>query len=86
MSIRIGVRELREKLAECLESSEPIELTRHGRTIGFYVPVPASASQSSREALLAAGHRMDAELKRAGISEDEVLADFKRWRKDQHAK
>lgn len=86
MSTRIGVRELREKLAECLESSEPIEVTRHGKTIGFYVPVPANASQSSRDALLAVGRRMDAELKRAGITEDEILADFKQWRKRQHAK
>jgi len=86
MSTRIGVRELREKLSECLESSEPIEVTRHGRTIGFYVPVPAKASQSSREALLAAGHRMDAELKRAGITEEEILADFKQWRKGRHDK
>lgn len=72
--------------AECLESSEPIEVTRHGQTIGFYVSVPAKSSQSSREALLAAGRRMDAELRRAGITEDEILADFKHWRKRQHAK
>ena len=30
MSLRIGMRELRAKLAEYLESSTPIEVTRHG--------------------------------------------------------
>jgi antitoxin (DNA-binding transcriptional repressor) of toxin-antitoxin stability system len=40
MSLRVGMRELREKLADYLESSVPIEVTRHGQTIGFYIPVP----------------------------------------------
>jgi len=35
MSLRIGIRELREKLASYLESTVPIEVTRHGQTIGF---------------------------------------------------
>ena len=35
MTQRIGVRELREKLSLFLESSETLEVTRHGQTIGF---------------------------------------------------
>lgn len=85
MSLRIGMRELREKLSEYLESSVPIEVTRHGQTIGFYIPVPKRPNQSEREALLEAGKRMQEELTRLGITEDELVADFQAWRKDRDA-
>ncbi len=45
MTQRVGVRELREKLSSFLESSEPIEVTRHGQTIGFFIPVPKLPGQ-----------------------------------------
>ncbi|MEW6445469.1 MAG: prevent-host-death protein [Pseudomonadota bacterium] len=85
MSVRIGVRELREKLSEYLESTVPVEVTRHGKTIGFYIPVPKAPTQSERDAMLEAGRRMREELERLGISEEELMADFKAWRKKQHA-
>lgn len=86
MGVRIGIRELREKLASYVESSVPIEVTRHGHTVGFYIPVPRRPGQAEREALLEAGHRMQAELSRLGLTEEELAADFKRWRKTQRAK
>jgi antitoxin (DNA-binding transcriptional repressor) of toxin-antitoxin stability system len=79
------MRELREKLSEYLESTVPIEVTRHGQTIGFYIPIPKKPSQSERDAMLEAGRRMQEELARLGISEDEVVADFQKWRKSQNA-
>lgn len=85
MSLRIGMRELRAKLAEYLESSAPIEVTRHGQTIGFYIPVPKQPNQSERAALLEAGRRMQEEMARLGITEEELSADFKVWRKAQDA-
>jgi antitoxin (DNA-binding transcriptional repressor) of toxin-antitoxin stability system len=85
MSLRIGMRELREKLAEYLESSMPIEITRHGQTIGFYIPVPKRPSQSERDALLEAGRRMQEELARLGITEEELAGDFKAWRRAEEA-
>jgi antitoxin (DNA-binding transcriptional repressor) of toxin-antitoxin stability system len=85
MSIRIGVRELRDKLSEYLESTVPVEVTRHGKTIGFYIPVPKLPTQSERDAMLEASRRMHEEMARLGISEDELLADFKAWRNTHHA-
>lgn len=80
MSIRVGVRELREKLGEYLESTVPIEVTRHGQTVGFFVPVPKTPGQSERDAFLAAGQCMQQECERLGISEEELVADFREWR------
>jgi antitoxin (DNA-binding transcriptional repressor) of toxin-antitoxin stability system len=80
MATRVGIRELRAKLASHLESSTPIEVTRHGRTIGLYVPFPQQAGLDERERLLEAGRRMQAELERLGLTEDELSADFQAWR------
>ncbi|MDA8108984.1 MAG: prevent-host-death protein [Betaproteobacteria bacterium] len=86
MGVRIGIRELRDKLASYMESTVPIEVTRHGQTVGFYIPVPRRPGQAEREALLEAGRRMQAELSRLGVTEEELVADFKRWRKARRAK
>jgi antitoxin (DNA-binding transcriptional repressor) of toxin-antitoxin stability system len=86
MGIRIGIRELRDKLASYMESTVPIEVTRHGQTVGFYIPVPKRPGQAEREALVEAGRRMQAELARLGVTEEELVADFKRWRKARRAK
>lgn len=85
MSLRIGMRELREKLAEYLESTYPIEVTRHGKTIGFYIPVPRRQNQSERDAMLEAGRRMQEELARLGITEEELSGDFRNWRRQRDA-
>lgn len=83
MAVRIGIRELRARLASVLESSTPIEITRHGETIGFYVPLPRQAGPQQRAQLLEAGRAMQAELLRQGLSEKELLADFGAWRRQQ---
>ena len=87
MTQRISVRELREKLLSFLESSEPIEMMRHGQIIGFFIPIPRRPRQAEREALLEAGRRLDEELIRLGLKEDELLEEFKQWRhqRDQAA-
>lgn len=83
MVVRIGIRELRARLASVLETSTPIEITRHGEPIGFYVPLPRHAGPQQRAQLLEAGRAMQAELLRHGLSEEDLLADFKSWRQQQ---
>ncbi|MVF23674.1 prevent-host-death protein [Methylocaldum sp. BRCS4] len=83
MTQRVGVRELREKLTSFLDSTVPIEVTRHGQTIGFFIPIPRRPGQAEREALLEAGKRLDQELVRLGLKEDELLEEFKQWRRQR---
>jgi antitoxin (DNA-binding transcriptional repressor) of toxin-antitoxin stability system len=85
MAARVGIRELRARLASHLESATPIEVTRHGRTIGLYVPLPQHGGMSERERLLEAGRRMQAELERIGLDEEALQGDFQTWRQQQHA-
>jgi hypothetical protein len=79
-SAKVGIREFREKLSSYLESSTPVAITRHGATIGFYVPALRSRSQADLEALRAAGEKLDRLIAAAGTSERELIEDFRKSR------
>jgi PHD/YefM family antitoxin component YafN of YafNO toxin-antitoxin module len=79
---KVGIREFRDKLATyLLESDSPVAITRHGDTVGYYIPARRKRSESEREALRQAAARMEKMLADKGVSEVDVLEDFKRWRK-----
>ena len=45
-AIKVGVREFRERIASFLESDIPIAVTRHGETLGVYVPTRRKGQKS----------------------------------------
>jgi hypothetical protein len=79
---KVGIREFRENLSSFLESKTPIAITRHGATIGIYLPTRPKPSQADLEALRAAGEKLDAMIAAAGTSEEELMEDFKRLRQE----
>jgi PHD/YefM family antitoxin component YafN of YafNO toxin-antitoxin module len=79
---RVGIREFRDKLASyLLESDAPLAITRHGDTVGYYIPARRDRTDTEREALRQAASQMQQMMAAKGISEDEVLQDYKIWRK-----
>ena len=80
---KVGIREFRENLSSYLESKTPVAITRHGATIGIYVPTHPKPSQADLEALRVAGETMQALIAAAGTSEDELVEDFKRLRRER---
>lgn len=78
---KVGIREFRENLANYLESKTPVAITRHGSTIGVYVPARPRPSQADLEALRLAGETLDAMIAAAATSEEELMEDFKRLRR-----
>ncbi len=83
-TIKIGVREFRDKLATyLLESEVPLAITRHGDTIGYFIPARRTRNETERAALREAAARWQEILAAKGLSEEEVAADFKRWRAEQ---
>ena len=79
--LRVGIREFRENLASfLLESSSPVAITRHGDTIGYFIPARRSRSKQDRLALKEATSQFAALLAEKGISEEELLQDFKQLR------
>ena len=80
-TLRVGIREFREKLASyLLESDKPLAITRHGDTVGYYLPARRKRSEAERSALKEAAARLREMLAAEGLTEDEMIADFKRWR------
>jgi PHD/YefM family antitoxin component YafN of YafNO toxin-antitoxin module len=84
-TIRVGIRDFRENLATyLLESDAPVAITRHGDTVGYFIPARRKRSETERVALKEAAARLDALLAAIGVTEEELVADFKRWRADKH--
>jgi hypothetical protein len=83
---RVGIREFRENLADYLESKTPVAITRHGSTIGIYVPTKPKPSQAELDALRLAGEKMQELIAAAGATEDEIVADFKRSRRERRTR
>ena len=84
-TLRVGIREFREKLATyLLETDETVAITRHGDTVGYYIPARRKRTEAERMALKEAASRLQEALSAEGISEEEVMKDFKRWRRGTH--
>ena len=80
-TLGVGIREFRKKLASyLLESDNPLAITRHGDTVGYYLPARRKRSEAERSALRQAAARLQEMLAAEGLTEDEIIADFKRWR------
>ena len=81
----VGIREFRARLADfLLKGDRPVAVTRHGATVGYFIPARGSHADLDRAALKEAAVHMDAMLKRAKVTEreiDEISKDFRSWRK-----
>jgi antitoxin (DNA-binding transcriptional repressor) of toxin-antitoxin stability system len=84
-STRVGIREFRENLASYLESQTPVAITRHGATIGIYIPTHRKPSEADLDALRAAGEKMQSLIAAAAVTDDEVVAQFKKARRDRRS-
>ncbi len=81
------VREFRDKASGLLRSKDPILVTRRGRLAGVFFPwqkegLPLELKQDLFAMLTGEIAR---QIRRRGVSEKQVLADFERWRKARHA-
>lgn len=80
-TIKVGMREFRENLASyVLETDAPVAVTRHGDTIGYFIPTRRKQNEVDPDALEEIAARLQPSLEAAGISEDEAAKDFKQWR------
>jgi hypothetical protein len=52
-------REFRENLAGYLESDKPPAITRHGETVGFYIPAQKRSPKAELQAMRAAAKDLD---------------------------
>ena len=81
---KVGIREFRASMAEYIASSTPVAVTRHGQTIGYFIP---THGQADADAALfkKACKTLDRLLAAKAVDVDAVVADFKSARKRKNA-
>jgi antitoxin (DNA-binding transcriptional repressor) of toxin-antitoxin stability system len=80
---KVGIREFRERLATFLESSGPVAITRHGETVGYYIPARPSKDAVNLAALRKAAEQLDALLAAKGVTEEQLVNDFQEARRSR---
>jgi hypothetical protein len=79
-TIKVGVREFRERIASFLESDIPVTVTRRGETLGVYVPTRLKRAKSADiSELRAAADRLAKAL--ADVDEEELVTEFRALRR-----
>jgi antitoxin (DNA-binding transcriptional repressor) of toxin-antitoxin stability system len=82
---KVGIREFRERLAAFLEASTPVAITRHGETLGYYIPARPSRNELDLTALHNAATQLHELLAATGATEDELVNEFKEARRNRKA-
>jgi hypothetical protein len=77
---KVGIREFRAGLAEFIAAETPVAITRHGQTVGFFIPAHGQA-EADLAALRKASAELDQLLADKKVDIDEVAAEFKAARK-----
>lgn len=80
---KVGMREFRANLPHYLLTSLPVAITRHGETIGFYIPARHSQEKTELDALKHAAANLEKLLLSSGITEEELFADFRKLRESK---
>jgi len=77
------VREFRDHATGFLRSKDPILVTRRGRLAGVFFPWPEASLplELKRELFSVLTAEVRRQIKKRGLAEEEVVADFESWRK-----
>ena len=79
-TIKVGMREFREKLAGYMEAGAPLAIMRHGQTLGYYIPARKLNRKAELEAMRAAAKDLDEMIASWGAGEDELMEEYKQIR------
>ena len=77
------VRQFRDRATSLLKQDEPIIATRHGKTVGFFLPAAGEALplEINKDLFSTLTDEVRASMKSRHLAEDAVLADFEKTRK-----
>ncbi|MEO8402187.1 MAG: type II toxin-antitoxin system Phd/YefM family antitoxin [Gammaproteobacteria bacterium] len=81
--MKVGMREFRANLPQYLMTSLPVAITRHGETIGFYIPARHHHETAELDALKQAALNLERLLLSSGVTEEELFADFRAVREEK---
>ncbi len=82
-SLKVGIREFRSQLPHyLLEVGQPLAITRHGETIGYYIPTRDKTGADDLKALRAAAEKLDRLLQASGVEPDDIVEEFNTRRRE----
>jgi len=82
----VGIREFREKLSGYLDNGAPVAISRHGETVGYYLPAAPKRTEQEWAEFDRLAARMDQMIAETGLSEEQLIEDFRKWRASQRHK
>ena len=65
----VGIREFRDKASQYLASSEVVAVKRHGKLVGFYIPVEQSEEIEIEQALQRLNQTVERAIVESGMDE-----------------
>lgn len=77
---KIGIREFRAGLAGFLATETPVAITRHGQTVGYFIPAQALPCAADVDALRQAAAELDQQLAAHDVAGEAIAEDFRRAR------
>lgn len=77
---KVGIREFRAGMAEFIASSTPVAVTRHGQTIGYFIPTQAQGV-ADIAALKDVSKTLDQLLAAQNINVEDIVVEYKAARK-----
>ena len=77
---KVGIREFRADLAEYIASSVPVAVTRHGQTVGYFIPTQGQVDANIAE-LKKASKTLDQMLAAQEVDVEAVVSEFKKVRR-----
>lgn len=77
---KVGIREFRAGLSDYIASDTPVAVTRHGQTVGFFIPTHGQL-EADVAALKKAAAELDRLLAGQTLDLESVAAEFKAARK-----
>ncbi len=80
-----SVREFRDRATSLLRSRDPILVTRRGRLAGVFFPRPETTLpiELKRELFSVLAGEIRRQIKKRGLTEGEIVANFEAWRKSR---
>lgn len=72
----VGVREFKDQATSMMSSGETLVIERHGKPIGFFVPVDATDRRRGRAALGRLGQAVESVLGETGLDEEQLVREL----------
>lgn len=80
VATKVGIREFRAGLADYIEAGAPVTVTRHGRTVGYFIPAKSDRAPVVAEPE-AAGEEFDARRRVEEPAVDELVEELRQLRR-----